>query len=773
MLAGLAAAVIVFALTSGSPGPAPPTLTRTLVSVHVASTARLPAAVQDAAIAPAPARGGSAPLLLLGGIDAAGGSTDDIVALDGRTAALRARLPDIQHDAQAAALDGQVYVFGGGDLASYPHILRYDPATATTATVGALPRPQSDVAVATLGTTAYIVGGFDGISPLDTIVAWRPGHAARYVARLPFAVRYAAVAAIDGRLIIAGGTGLDGVSDAIWSYDPAAGSVVQVGVLPQPLTHASAVALGGRVYIVGGRRTASGGQTASIVSIDPATALATTVGTLPSPRSDAAVAVLGGRIVVAGGENSAGAPLSSILTLTPQLRLLAELTPSLAAQARRAFALLGARGFGAVLRAHPRSLAAYEAAALRPGLPGYLLIADRGNNRILVVNPQGEIVWRFPTPADRAAGQILHFNDDTFVEPGGRSLIANEEDYGAVVSVNIKTHRITLLFGVPGVLGGGATHLNYPDDAYALDAGGFTVADAYNCRILFVRDHRIVRQYGSSGDCRHDPPHRFGAVNGDTPTPDGGVLVSEIPGHWVDSIAADGRLRWSVQAPVAYPSDPQPLPGDRVLLADYSTPGHVVVMDRHGNVLWRYGPSSGQGELNHPSLAMELPNGDIAVNDDYRNRVVVIDPRSDRIVWQYGHTDEGGTAPGYLHIPDGMDFVPAGANGQPDGAADIPPSTGRAGAGASPRVGACADHERLSGRSGACCPAPAETAARSAPTRARSALLRASAPRHALQRAARGRDGALVPIVPADAVARGGIAAQHLLDRPGARSATR
>ena len=128
-----------------------------------------------------------------------------------------------------------------------------------------------------------------------------------------------------------------------------------------------------------------------------------------------------------------------------------------------------------------------------------------------------------------------------------------------------------------------------------------------------------------------------------------------------------------MQAPIAYPSDPQPLPGDRVLLADYSDPGHIIVMDRHGTVSWRYGPASGEAALNHPSLGVELPNGDIAVNDDYRNRVVIIDPRRGEIVWQYGHTDVGGTAPGYLRIPDGMDFVPAGPKGQIDWAAVVHP----------------------------------------------------------------------------------------------------
>jgi hypothetical protein len=35
-------------------------------------------------------------------------------------------------------------------------------------------------------------------------------------------------------------------------------------------------------------------------------------------------------------------------------------------------------------------------------------------------------------------------------------------------------------------------------------------------------------------------------------------------------------------------------------------------------------------------------------------------------VWQYGHTAVGGTAPGYLHVPDGFEFIPVRADGTPD-----------------------------------------------------------------------------------------------------------
>ncbi|HKC76911.1 MAG TPA: hypothetical protein VKB70_00855, partial [Gaiellaceae bacterium] len=33
-------------------------------------------------------------------------------------------------------------------------------------------------------------------------------------------------------------------------------------------------------------------------------------------------------------------------------------------------------------------------------LPGDVLIADRSNNRLLVVDPRGRIVWRFPQPGN-------------------------------------------------------------------------------------------------------------------------------------------------------------------------------------------------------------------------------------------------------------------------------------------------------------------------------------------------------------------------------------
>lgn len=319
----------------------------------------------------------------------------------------------------------------------------------------------------------------------------------------------------------------------------------------------------------------------------------------------------------------------------------------------------------AAKRARRRARLANTPVSIPGPLGGAMLIADRGNDRILLVDSHRKILWRFPTRADTAKGRRLVFDDDTFVEPGGKALISNEEDHQDIVSIDIRTHAVTRLYGTPGVKGGGPNELNWPDDAYVLPDGTVTVADAYNCRILFIRNHRIVRQIGRTGVCVHDPPRTLGAVNGDTPLPDGGVLVSEINGSWIDNFSPRGKLRSSFQAPVAYPSDPQPLSGGRILLADYASPGAAVIVNQRGEVLWRYRPTVGWGVLNHPSLAVMLPNGNIAINDDFNHRVVIVDPQTGHIVWFYGHRGVPGRGANELHTPDGMDFIPLGPHEKP------------------------------------------------------------------------------------------------------------
>jgi hypothetical protein len=293
-------------------------------------------------------------------------------------------------------------------------------------------------------------------------------------------------------------------------------------------------------------------------------------------------------------------------------------------------------------------------------IPGYLLIADRGNNRMLLVDGRKRILWRYPRPGAQPS-MPFRFDDDTFFGPRADRIISNQEDQHTIQIISFPRGRLLWRYGHVNVRGSAPGYLNTPDDAYLLRNGLVTVADAYNCRVLFIaRDHAVVRRYGN-GVCVHAPPRELGAVNGATPLPDGGILISEINGSWIDEIGPSGRLRWAVRAPVSYPSDPQLIAPNRILLADYARPGHALIMTSSGKVLWRYGPSSGPGALDHPSLAMRLEPGLIAINDDYRDRVVIVSIRTHRIVWQYGHTDLPGRRPGYLNTPDGLALLPTSA----------------------------------------------------------------------------------------------------------------
>ncbi len=281
-------------------------------------------------------------------------------------------------------------------------------------------------------------------------------------------------------------------------------------------------------------------------------------------------------------------------------------------------------------------------------VPGYVLIADRNNNRALIVSPSKRVVWQ---------ENGLRGPDDAFFTPGYRSIITNEEFNDTLTEVSLRGKRAIWRYGHSGVAGSSPGYLNTPDDAYRLANGLTVLADIQNCRIVsLTKTGRVARILG--GSCVHDPPRGFDSPNGDTPLPDGGLLVTEI-GGWIDRLSANGSLLWSIRSPVPYPSDAQLLPNGLVLVSSFTSPGRIVTVDRSGRIHWSFGALSGPNRLDKPSLAVRWPNGMIAANDDYNHRVIVINPRTKRIVWQYGHTGVLGTAPGYLNKPDGIDFLPA------------------------------------------------------------------------------------------------------------------
>ncbi len=307
---------------------------------------------------------------------------------------------------------------------------------------------------------------------------------------------------------------------------------------------------------------------------------------------------------------------------------------------------------------------------LQPGsdpsaLPGPVLIADEDNDRIVLVDAQGRVIWTFPEPGDLGPGETFKVPDDAFYTPDGKQIIVTHEENFAVSLVDVGSRRIVWKYGTPGVHGHGPNQLWNPDDAIVLPDGHVLVADIKNCRLVLVARGAQTpeRLYGAArrpaGGCKHDPPRIFGSPNGAFPMRNGHYLVTEIQGAWHSEFdLKTGTVIRSFRVPeVRYPSDSNEFADGRFVTADYSKPGQLVMFDGDGKVRWRFKPT-GKDALDHPSLAVVLPNGMVLANDDHNHRVIVVDPQTNRIVWQYGKTGQKGREPGLLNNPDGVDLAP-------------------------------------------------------------------------------------------------------------------
>jgi hypothetical protein len=580
---------------------------------------------------------GTRGLVVLGGLTSGSASTAAVELLDTRNGVQspHGTLVHATHDAAGAVLGARRLVLGGGTAG---------PAGATqiqtgtrVALGGALVGPRADAGAVTIGRSVYLVGGYDGSKLSPEVVATTDGRTYQNVAALPVPVRYPTLAVLGSKIYVFGGQLANGhPTGSVQLVDPQAHTARVVGRLPRPLEAAAAGVLNGTVYLAGGH-TASG-LSSVIYAFEPSGTKFLPAGTLRIPVANAGAAVTGPRLWIVGGETAGGQPTTDVQMVVPN----------------RAFGSAGSPGAGS------------------PFFGNKLLVADRGNDRLLLLNDRNQIVWKYPSHGRAAPHGGFYFPDDAFFIHHGRAIISNQEDNDTIVEIAFPSGRIIFHYGHPRTPGFAPGYLHTPDDAYLLGNGQMTVADPGNCRVVIIdpRTKHVLHQIGTPGRCLHAPPHALGSPNGDTPLANGNLLISEINGSWIDEVTPGGRVVWATHLNIGYPSDAQQLAPDRYLVADYENPGGIVEFTRRGKITYRYQPTTGPGKLDHPSLVELLPSGVFMVNDDYNDRMVAFDPVTKALVWQYGVVGQPGTAPGLLNTPDGFDLLAR------DGTTPTHPTTG-------------------------------------------------------------------------------------------------
>jgi YVTN family beta-propeller protein len=282
------------------------------VGLSVVATHSLPAAVQ----LPGLARVG-ATIVAAGGLDAADASVADIVRVAPGPPRRVGMLRRAVHDVGAAALGSRLYIFGGGSASGPTDAITEIAPGGRVRVAGRLPVAMSDASAVTVGATAYVIGGYTATTPLRSVLAFRAGETGPppEAAVLPHPLRYAATAAIGGRILIAGGTDGAHARDEILSVDPVRHSVRVIGHLPVRLAHAAGAALGAVFYVVGGRGDALDSQRPGIWAVDAATGGVRSAGRLPRALSDLSAVASGSRLVVAGGRDARGGVHRELLEL--------------------------------------------------------------------------------------------------------------------------------------------------------------------------------------------------------------------------------------------------------------------------------------------------------------------------------------------------------------------------------------------------------------------------------------------------------------------------
>ena len=303
--------------------------TRTSTTTTAATTTAPPVAASTATAAPfdhkLPAAhylaGGASTtgkIILAGGLDAKKSSTDVLWSFDpssGDTTSI-GKLPKPVHTPATAAIGRTTFVMGGGQGTSVFDDVLAVSQTGTVESIGKLPEPRTNGIGLTTpdGKSMLVIGGYNGHQPTLDVLQTSDGKTFTTVATLLHGVRFPAVAMLGRAVWVVGGEDAKAPVAGIQRIDLDSGQVTDVAPLPVALSRASGFTLGGALFVAGGRTPQ--GMSKLIYRVDPLTGVVTSAGSLPEERSDSTVVVRGKTAYLFGGLTPKAS--DTIVTITAQ-----------------------------------------------------------------------------------------------------------------------------------------------------------------------------------------------------------------------------------------------------------------------------------------------------------------------------------------------------------------------------------------------------------------------------------------------------------------------
>ncbi|MGA8030589.1 MAG: hypothetical protein WB992_25880 [Bryobacteraceae bacterium] len=244
-----------------------------------------------------------------------------------------------------------------------------------------------------------------------------------------------------------------------------------------------------------------------------------------------------------------------------------------------------------------------------PPLPG---CSDPVNgcpdNRVIVVDHEGHIVWQYGQAGVTGSGfNQLNTPVQAVFLPGfpghcGPHIMIADQGNQRVIVVNL-WREIVWQYGTTGVSGSGGNELNNPNSAELLENGHVLIADENNNRVIEVTDdYQVVRQFTAGGTIS-------GAAFASR-LRDGHTLITDGNNNRIVEVDANDAVVWQYVTNTLPGSNPNPLPsrairlrnGDSLISDQFNN--RVIEINKKKQIVFQQGmlnvPGNGFNQLNGP-----------------------------------------------------------------------------------------------------------------------------------------------------------------------------
>jgi outer membrane protein assembly factor BamB len=215
-----------------------------------------------------------------------------------------------------------------------------------------------------------------------------------------------------------------------------------------------------------------------------------------------------------------------------------------------------------------------------------------------------------------------------------------------VIVVN-QAGKIVWQYGQAGVTGSGPNQLNVPVAVIQLPNRDFLITDQGNNRIIEVNQAKqVVWSYGpTSGSGALNSPNSAELLK------NGHILIADLANNRVIEINKQGHIVWQYSKGINLAAFASRLPNGNTLITD-SGNSRIIEVTHNKQVVFQYftNTSANSNAAPLPTNAVRLKNGNTMIADQFNDRAFAINEHK-QVVWQYGQTNVPGNSTGLLNAP--------------------------------------------------------------------------------------------------------------------------